>query len=188
MGSRIFDLTVTGCFDSREDPYSFCSRAAHLQLGPLSIFKDKEKLSPRYVPHRLPHREEALSILQFLFSGAVTAAESWNLRTVQLVGPAGAGMTSFLLVFGRRLEQEAKELRVDLRHLYVNLKLHGGRRVVLYRHLLAQVAPERLSLSLSAEEILRRMTSHLREKKRFLLISLDEVDLAENHEGDLRHL
>jgi len=48
--------------------------------------------------------------------------------------------------------------------------------VVLYRYLLESIAPEVYSTGLSAEEMLRIMLRQLREKKKYLLISLDEID------------
>ncbi|MGD0330415.1 MAG: AAA family ATPase [Nitrososphaeria archaeon] len=140
------------------------------------IFKDREKLSPRYVPLILPHREKQIESLYNSFREALADPSRALLKIIQIVGPAGSGKTSSVLRFGQRFEQDAAKLKRDIRHVYVNLKLQGGSRVVLYRYLLEAGAPEVYSSSLSAEEMLRVMLRQLRERKRYLLISLDEID------------
>lgn len=45
------------------------------------IFRDRSKLSPRYIPDKLSHREAALSELESLFGGALDAPEiDWLVR------------------------------------------------------------------------------------------------------------
>ena len=142
-----------------------------------TIFRDKEKLSPRFIPERLAHREEILRRLESLFTGAADSPELWHLRTVQLVGPSGSGKTSCVQVFGKKFEQgSSRRVNPQIRHIYVNLKLHGGSRVILYRYLVEQIAPEIHSLSMGAEEMLTQLVKYLKEKKIFLLLSLDEID------------
>ena len=47
--------------------------------------------------------------------------------------------------------------------VYVNLELHGGSRVILYRYLLEQIAPEVHSLSMGGEEMLTQLVKFLKE-------------------------
>lgn len=140
------------------------------------IFKDRDKLSPRYVPENLPHRERQVQELYSTFREALADPSRCLLKVVQIVGPAGSGKTCTVLRFGERFVRDCTRLGRDVRHVYVNLKLQGGSRVVLYRYLLEKGAPEAYSSSLSAEEMLRVMLRQLREKRRYLLISLDEID------------
>jgi cell division control protein 6 len=144
--------------------------------GPSRIFRDREKLSPRYVPPILPHREKQIEELHSAFREALTAPSGTPLKTIQIIGPAGTGKTSCVLRFGERFEQQAARMKREVKHVYVNLKLQGGSRVVLYRYLLESAAPEVYSPGLSAEEMLRIMLRQLRENRKYLLISLDEID------------
>jgi len=118
------------------------------------IFKDREKLTPRYIPSYLPHREDQIGLLWGFFRD--------SLKTVQIIGGVGSGKTAVTRLFGDRFEAEAKKARVDLKHVYVNLKLHGRSRVILYRYLVQQAAPEAYSTSLSAEELLYELVRYLR--------------------------
>ena len=58
------------------------------------------------------------------------------MRAVQIVGAVGSGKTAVTRLFGERFEAEARKMKVDLKHVYVNMKLHGASKVILYRHLL----------------------------------------------------
>jgi cell division control protein 6 len=128
------------------------------------------------VPSILPHRERQTEELHSAFREALTAPSGTPLKTIQIIGPAGTGKTSCVLRFGERFEQQAARMKREVRHVCVNLKLQGGSRVVLYRYLLESAAPEVYSPGLSAEEMLRIMLRQLRENRRYLLISLDEID------------
>ena len=145
------------------------------------IFKDREKLTPRYIPSTLPHREEQIAQIHSFFSDALTKPSQTHLRTVQIVGSVGCGKTAATRLFGDRFQEEARRLRIDLNHIYVNLKLHGRSRVLLYRYLVQQAAPEAYSASLSAEELLYQLVKYLRERSGYLLITLDEIDYFIKH-------
>jgi cell division control protein 6 len=145
------------------------------------IFRNRSILSPKYVPETLVHREDALKLLNSLFGGVASSPGESYLQTVQLVGPLGSGKTSVMQVFGRSMEQEAdrasRSSSWKFKHIYVNLKEHGGNRISLFRHILEQVAPGSNSLGISAEEVLTRVLSYLRQKKMYILLSMDEVDV-----------
>jgi cell division control protein 6 len=127
----------------------------------LPIFKDKEKLSPRYVPANLLHREKQVEELDNLFKQTTVDPAKTFLKPVQIIGPAGTGKTSTVLRFGQKFVNDARKNGVSTQHIYVNLKLQGGGRVILYRYLLEQATPEVYSSSLSGEEILRIMLRQL---------------------------
>jgi len=52
------------------------------------------------------------------------------LMPVQLVGGVGTGKTCTAVRFAEQLNERA----VNLKHVYVNLRLQGGNRVVLYHY------------------------------------------------------
>ncbi len=145
------------------------------------IFRDKERLSPRYIPSTLPHREEQIRQLRNFFGDALDRPLQTHLRCVQIIGGVGVGKTAVTRLFGDRFEEEAAGRRIDLRHVYVNLKLHGHSRVILYRYIVQQAAPEAYSSSLSAEELLYHLLNYLKERKRFLLMTFDEIDYFIRH-------
>jgi cell division control protein 6 len=142
----------------------------------LAIFKEREKLSPRYLPSNLLHREKQMQEITNYFKDSIADPSKAFLKPLQIIGPSGTGKTSTVLRFGERFVAETDKNGWTAKHVYVNLKLQGGSRVILYRNLLEKATPEVYSSSLSAEEMLRSLLRQLAESKKYLLISLDEVD------------
>ena len=55
--------------------------------GVSSIFRDMDKLSPRYVPKVLQHREDQIRFLSNLYETALENIQEKYLQVSQLVGP-----------------------------------------------------------------------------------------------------
>ncbi|HET7148220.1 MAG TPA: AAA family ATPase [Candidatus Nitrosopolaris sp.] len=140
------------------------------------IFRDRSKLSPRYVPAELPHREKQIEQIQFALRGAYFKPDEFPLTVLQIIGSAGIGKTSTVLKFSKLFEDEFRKNRLKLVTGYVNLKLQGGNKYTIYRLLLERVAPELPSQGMSAEEMLRYLLRYLRENKIYVIIILDEID------------
>lgn len=140
------------------------------------VFLDRSKLSARYIPKELPHREKQISLIQSAFKNSCDKPEEFILTTLQVIGPAGIGKTSTVMKFSELLETEFKKSGLRLKIAYINLKLQGGNKYAIYRFLLEKIAPELPAQGLSAEEMLRYLLSYLRENKTYALIILDEID------------
>jgi cell division control protein 6 len=140
------------------------------------IFQDRSKLSPRYIPDQLPHREQQISQIQHVFRDSYANPERFPLTILQIVGPAGIGKTSSVMKFSKIITEEFAKNRNAIRPAYINLKLQGGNKYAIYRFLLEKIAPELPAQGLSAEEMLRYLLRYLRENKLYSLIILDEID------------
>jgi cell division control protein 6 len=145
------------------------------------IFTDRNKLSPRYLPPSLPHREGQIHSLESVFNDSLDKITETYLRTVQVVGGVGVGKTSTVLRFAAIFQERAKAKNIDLTHTYINLKLQNSGRVVLYRHLLEQSAPEIRATSLSADEMLFQLVKYLTSQQKYLLLTLDEIEYYVRH-------
>ena len=145
-----------------------------------SVFKNRETLSPDFPIEEywcnIPHRFEQLKLLWSFYGDILDKGGESFLRRLQIIGPSGAGKTCTLKFFGKEFEGKAKERDVNVKHVYINLKFEGGKRVVLYRNLLGKVEPKLVSASFSAEELLKALFSYLQEKRRFILLTIDEID------------
>jgi len=147
----------------------------------MAVFRDPSRLSPYYVPPKMRHREKELSTMMSLLLPTLERPHIGTPVRLQVTGGVGSGKTTLCLKTGERMEQEAAARGLNLKHLYVNLKLHGGGRVTLYRHLAKSVAQELYSASLSAEELLQNIVVYLKRENRHVLITLDEVDYYVKH-------
>jgi archaeal cell division control protein 6 len=141
-----------------------------------SIFLDRSKLSPRYIPKELPHREREIEKIYHAFKDSLGNPDSFPLTILQIVGPAGIGKTSTVLSTIRILTDQFAKNRLKMKTAYVNLKLQGGNKYAIYRYILEKIAPELPAQGLSAEEMLRYLLRYLVENRIFAFIVLDEID------------
>lgn len=141
-----------------------------------AIFRDKSKLSPRYVPEELPHRQSQIEQLVHPFSDATKDPDKFPLAILQVIGSAGIGKTSTALRASKILEDLFAKSRLSLKTAYINLKLQGGNKFAIYRLLLERIAPELPAQGLSAEEMLRYLLQYLRENRQYAFIIMDEID------------
>lgn len=140
------------------------------------IFVDRDKLSPRYIPSILPHRRSQIDFLLSLYRDALGHIGNVFLRVTQIVGDVGTGKTCTAIRFGERLEKEASDRKIKFQHVYLNCKIEGTSRFVLYGNMIRKVAPEISTRSLSPEEMLNQFVKYLRDEEKYILISIDEVD------------
>jgi len=141
------------------------------------IFVDRDKLSPRYVPPRLPHREKQVELLYSMFSEIGEGREIAYTRVVQLVGPVGTGKTSSCMLVGKRLEEEARKYALELVHVYFNLRLEASSRYLFYKSFAEKLSANLASRSLSAEEQLELIVDYIRKSGMYVLLTLDEADV-----------
>lgn len=133
----------------------------------VSVFKDKSKLLPTYVPDTLIHREKEFeniktSILESERSTANTA--------MQIIGDVGTGKTATLLKLARDIKKD------NLKFAYVNPRQHGSTRILIFRHICRSLTPEVYSSSYSPEELLLATLTKLKEDKSKAVIMIDDVD------------
>ncbi len=141
-----------------------------------TIFKDRNKLSPRYIPESLPHRERQIDSLLSIYKQALDDVNSFLLQVTQIIGDVGTGKTCTVLKFGKQIEDVAGRRGIGLTHVYVNGKIDGTSRYILYRKILGKAAPAISTRSLSPEEMLFYLLRYLRDENRYLIISFDEID------------
>ena len=141
-----------------------------------NIYLDRSKLSARYIPNELHHREKEMSLLLTMFKDSYIKPDAFLFSTPQIIGRSGIGKTSTIIKFSNMLESEFTRAGLTLKVAYINLKLQGGNKYAVYRFLLEKIAPELPSQGLSAEEMLRYLLSYLYENKLYTLIILDEIE------------
>ena len=141
-----------------------------------AIFRDRAKLSPRFVPEELPHRQAQVDQILHVFSDAAGDPDRFPLTILQVIGTAGIGKTTTVIRSAKMLEEKFSQRRLALKTAYINLKLQGGNKFAIYRFLLERIAPDLPSQGLSAEEMLRYLLRYLRDNKQYALIVMDEID------------
>jgi len=139
-----------------------------------SVFKDKTKLYPEYLPEKLPHREEQLKKLAEAFKPLLTS-RSGGIQRVILTGSYGTGKTATSRVFGRTIASLAHKRGVRISYVHVNCyKARTLPQVLIAVANSLQVAiPNR---GLSSQEMVKGIMSELEDKDSYAIIALDEFD------------
>ncbi|MEN3047977.1 MAG: ORC1-type DNA replication protein [Candidatus Caldarchaeales archaeon] len=146
------------------------------------VFRDEDRLSPEYVPSRLPHREDELEHLLTLFGSFIAGRRTGQVRAL-LTGPTGTGKTALSKLFGAKAEEIARKSGALLRHVHVNCRIHRTLFSVLKRTIesLGIGLPSR---GLANEEILHNLTTYLDREGISLILTLDEADVLIREEQD----
>lgn len=140
------------------------------------IFKDRNKLSPYYIPRRLPHREQQINMLLSIYGSMLENIWEAYPRFIEIVGPAGTGKTCTAIRFGEIISERARREGINLQHVYMNCKVDGTTRYVLYSNLVRKATPKISTKSLSPEEMIRQLIDYLKFEEIFLLVTFDEID------------
>jgi len=147
-----------------------------LKLSRSLIFRDRNKLSPYYIPKRLPHRDHQINILLSIYENILKDVWRAYPRFTQIIGATGTGKTCTAIRFGDIIVEKAGEKGINLRYIYMNCKVDGVTRYVLYGNLVKKVTPKIATKSLSPEEMIRQLIDYLRFEETFLIVTFDEID------------
>ena len=140
------------------------------------VFKDKNKLSPYYIPRNLPHRDKQISLLQSIYGSMMKDIRNVYPRFTQIIGETGTGKTCTTIKFGELIAEAAKKEDIKLKSVYINCKVDGATRYVLFGNLVRKVTLQISTRSLSPEEMIRQLVEYLRVEGMYLIICFDEID------------
>ena len=150
----------------------------------MGVFRDRDRLLPDFPIEdywdSLPYRDLELKTVWSVFKPALEDPKGSFLRVVQVIGPAGSGKTCTIRLFGRMVEEEY----ANVKHVYVNLRVEGGRKTVLYRNIARKIDPKLVSVSLSAEETLISIVNLLEGSNKRVILTVDEIDYYVKHFRD----
>ena len=148
----------------------------------MRLFRDEEKLSPEYVPARLPHRDEELKLLKTFFSGVTSGASLISTRVI-ITGSVGTGKSALIKLFGMNAVEEARKSGIDLRFLYVNCRISKTAFSILTR-LIEQLRARISGRGFSNEELFHKILTYLESRDIYAIVALDEVDVLISRQED----
>ena len=144
------------------------------------IFRNRDILSPDYIPDRLPHREEQIKRVGSVLAQALKNSRPNNLF---IYGLTGTGKTAVTLYVLQRLVEKAKQLGVRVSYVYVNTRQRDTPYKVL-ADIASSVGLRVPFTGLSTAEIYTRLVRALSRRDGVLIIVLDEVDWLVRRRGD----
>ncbi len=145
------------------------------------IFKDESKLSPEYIPKRIPHRERELNELKRYFK-MVLQDPKRNSQQVFIIGAVGSGKTLISKKFLQYVSEQYGFNEIRLKTFYTNCRINKVFGSILNSILstLGQSFPTR---GFSLDEIVQYFISKLNEEKVHVIAVFDEFDALISHEG-----
>lgn len=144
------------------------------------VFRDRDVLSPDYIPDRLPHREEEIRSLGSVLAQALKGSRPSN---VFIYGLTGTGKTAVTLYVLRRLVAKARSIGVNVLYAYVNTRQRDTAYKVL-ADIAASIGVRVPFTGLSTAEVYARLVRGLVRRRGVLIVVLDEVDWLVKRRGD----
>jgi len=141
-----------------------------------SVFKENgvQKLDFDYVPPHLPHREDHVRSLIDFFRLTIEKPGALSER-ILITGTSGTGKTASAKMAGASLENIAKRHGLDLIYAHVNCRTTSG-KFGLVQSIIRQVASSLPLRGYSPVELLHALWDYLNEHRKFLVLTLDEID------------
>lgn len=167
------DFTLTWCIMESID-------SVFLSVLRSNIFKNRDALSPDYIPEVLPHREDQIKQLGGILAHALKGSKPGNVFIYGLTGTGKTAVTKYVL---KRLVLKAKEVGAIVKYAYVNCRQSDTPYRVLAD--IAEAIGIRVPFTgLSIAEVYRRILRGLFEQKGVFIIVLDELDYLVKRKGD----
>ncbi len=144
------------------------------------IFRNRDILSPDYIPDRLPHREEEIRRVGSVLAQALRGSRPNNLF---IYGLTGTGKTAVTLYVLKRLREKARQLGVPVDYVYVNTRQRDTPYKVL-ADIASSIGLRVPFTGLSTAEVYTRLVRTLSRGRGVLIVVLDEVDWLVRRRGD----
>jgi len=142
-------------------------------LSRSSIFRDRNVLSPHYIPSTLPHREKEINVIM---SAIFPALKGEKPRSLLIYGKTGTGKTSCVKYVMERFEEMKNE---KARMCYVNCRIYNTRYRVFHK-LMKDNIPEYAKTGYGLSFFYEKIIDLLDLNGINAIVVLDEVDMVKD--------
>ncbi len=149
-------------------------------LNQESVFVDKNKISPHYIPERLPFRDPQVKELSLWLSPALKKEKPHN---AFIYGKVGTGKTSVVKHVTDQLDDIARDTKLSLQTIYLNCRNYQTKYAVLF-YCVQLFYPDKNFIGYSRSFIYDKFITYIRDKQLNFLIVLDELDKIKDKEID----
>lgn len=156
-------------------------------LDNTSIFKkDRDILRASYIPDELPHRDSQINAIAQILYPSLKGQRASNLM---IFGKTGTGKTAVAKYMKKEIEEaiEMAKLDIDLHYIYINCEISDTNYGVLQNignRFIKDFDSRIPHTGLSKERVYNMLFENLDDKKRVVIVVLDELDKLVYKSGD----
>ena len=142
------------------------------ELRKKTIFKDRNVLSPHYVPNHLPHREKEINRIMKVLAPALSQKRPSNLF---IYGGTGTGKTATTKHVLRKLMEVREKYGATVDSVYLNCRTYNTKYQVMLK--LAQIAsPNENLLGYAFSHLYEKFLNYVDSRGVIFITALDEID------------
>ena len=147
------------------------------ELKKNSVFKNKNVVSPHYIPTILPFRDDQI---KEIILNLAPALQGKKINNLFLYGKTGTGKTSTIKIVLSKMEELAKE-RSDCKKIvttYINCRNHNTKYRIILKHINDLYNHDYVGYSSSF--VYDKLTEYVKKNSISLIMVLDEIDLIKD--------
>ncbi|MDP2718158.1 MAG: AAA family ATPase, partial [Candidatus Micrarchaeota archaeon] len=141
--------------------------------GKLTVFAQKQVLSPHFVPEELPFREGELRRMMEAVAPVLQGQKAKNLF---LYGKTGTGKSSSTRYVIQKLDEEQNEA---VKAIYMNCRVYDSRYKVLQK-IIHNFHPDFAKTGYSFAVLYEKLLDWIEQGGKHLVVALDEVDMVKD--------
>ncbi len=137
-----------------------------------SVFKNRDALSPHFIPPHLPFREEQVSLLAKKISPVLSYKKPEN---IFIYGRTGTGKTAVVKKVLKDLNSFAESKNMPVKGIYINGRLYESEYKIL-SNILTSLDSSQNPVGLSTSIIYDRILRYISTNSLRLIVAVDEID------------
>ncbi len=137
-----------------------------------TIYRDRNVLSPHYVPDHLPYREKEIERIMKIIAPALRGKKPNN---IFIYGKTGTGKTATVKHVMEKLSQAKEKYNAPVDYIYINCRTHNRKYQVLLK-IAETLYPDESFMGFASTHLYDKILAYLQETGIIYLVILDEVD------------
>ncbi len=148
-----------------------------------TIFKNKNVLTASFIPTNISHRETEINQMSSIIAPSL---RGYNPNNVFIYGTCGTGKSLSIRFVLNQLEDIARSNGSEIKTIYINCKMKkvADTEYRLFAQLLQEIGVNVPDTGLPTDVLYRTFFEKIDDKKRMVIITLDEIDSLFKKVGD----
>ncbi len=148
------------------------SSSFHDILSRATLFKNRDVLSPHYIPDTLPHRDKEIDSIMKVLSPALKGGKPRNLF---VYGKTGTGKTSCV----KYVMEKFQEMKSPSRISYTNCRVYNSRYRIFFKAV-KDFIPESAASGYGVSYLYEKLLDWVESDGKSLILVLDEIDMIKD--------